>query len=140
MTSCGARRSTNRTTSRIARPVPGYCLPEPLLHGNRGARFTLLSYQAAKARRICCAAAKCSNQTDLHLTFIDPIRPSDLPQRPSLTSVPLATDQMVTIVPYSSEVQQPWRATAILGSRPHTRQAARFDHEQDRAGSYGSEG
>jgi hypothetical protein len=52
-----------------------------------------LSYQAAKARRICCAAAKCSNQTDLHLTFIDPIQPAGLRQRPSLTFVPLATDQ-----------------------------------------------
>ena len=73
----------------------GYCRPEPLLHGNRSARLTLLSYQAAKARRICCAAAKCSNQTDLHLTFIDPIRPSGLRQRPSVTAMPLATDQKV---------------------------------------------
>jgi hypothetical protein len=31
------------------------------------------------------AAAKCSNQADLHLTFTDPIRRSDLPQRPSMT-------------------------------------------------------
>ncbi len=56
-------------------------------------RLTLLSYQVAKARRTGGAAAKCSNQADLHLTFIDPIWPSDLPQRPSLTSLPLATDQ-----------------------------------------------
>ena len=41
---------------------------------------------------------------------------------------------------YSNQVQQPRRATAILASRPHTRQAARFDHEQDRASSYGSGG
>jgi hypothetical protein len=53
--------------------APGLLPPRIPLHGNRGARLTLLSYQAAKARRICCAAAKCSNQTDLHLTFIDPI-------------------------------------------------------------------
>jgi hypothetical protein len=33
----------------------------------------LLSYQVAKARRIDSAAAKCSNQTDLRLTLIDPI-------------------------------------------------------------------
>jgi hypothetical protein len=32
-----------------------------------------LSCQVAKARRIGGAAAKCSNQTDLYLTFIDPI-------------------------------------------------------------------
>jgi hypothetical protein len=44
------------------------------------------------------------------------------------------------VIPYSNQVQQPRRATAILASRPHTRQAARFDHEQDRAGSYGSDG
>ncbi len=41
------------------------------------------------------AAAKCSNQTDLHLTLSDPIRPTDLPQRPPLTAMPLATDQVV---------------------------------------------
>jgi len=41
------------------------------------------------------AAPMCSNQADLHLTFIDLIWPSDLPQRPSLTSMPLATDQML---------------------------------------------
>ena len=39
--------------------------------------------------------ARCSNQTDLHLTFIDPIRPAGLRQRPSLTFMPLATDQVV---------------------------------------------
>ena len=60
-----------------------------------GARLTLLSYQATKAKRICGAAARCSNQADLHLTFTDLIRPSDLRQRPSLTAVPLATDQVV---------------------------------------------
>ncbi len=65
------------------------------LRDEEAARLTLLSYQAAKARRICCAAAKCSNQTDLHLTVIDPIRPAGLRQRPSLTSMPLATDQTV---------------------------------------------
>jgi hypothetical protein len=32
-----------------------------------------LSCQVAKTRRIGSAAAKCSNQADLHLTFIDPI-------------------------------------------------------------------
>src|SRR6266567_834005 len=63
------------------------------LRDEEAARSTLLSYQAAKARRICGAAPKCSNQTDLHLTFIDPIRPAGLRQRPSLTSMPLATDQ-----------------------------------------------
>ncbi len=47
---------------------------------------------------------------------------------------------LARVIAYSNQVQQPRRPTAILGSCPHTRQAARFDHEQDRAGSYGSEG
>ncbi len=119
MTSCGARRSTNRTTSRIARPVPGYSRPEPLMHGNRGARFTLLSYQAAKARRICCAATKCSNQTDLHLTFIDPIRRAGLRQRPSLTSMPLATDQTAALL----HMQPDGPARLGHGGSPHERDA-----------------
>ena len=34
---------------------------------------SLLTCQVAKARRIGGAAAKCSNQTDLPLIFIDPI-------------------------------------------------------------------
>jgi hypothetical protein len=62
-----------------------------------GTRFTLLSYQAAKTRSIGSAAGKCSNQTDLHLTFTDPVRPSDLPQRPSSTPVPLSTDRMAAL-------------------------------------------
>ena len=33
-------------------------------------------------------------------------------------------------VPYSSEVQQPMHATAVLSSHPHTRHAAWFDREQ----------
>jgi hypothetical protein len=40
---------------------------------------------------------KCSNQVDLHLTFIDPIWLSDLLQRPSLTSMSLATDQTAVL-------------------------------------------
>jgi hypothetical protein len=57
--------------------------------------FTLLVTNLPRQNGIGSAAAKCSNQADLHLTFIDPIWPSDLPQRPSLTSMPLATDQKV---------------------------------------------
>jgi hypothetical protein len=34
---------------------------------------TLSTCQVAKAKRIGSAAAKCSNQADLHSTFIDPI-------------------------------------------------------------------
>ena len=48
----------------------------------RGARFTLLSYQVAKARRTGSAAAMCSNQADLRLALPDPddllTCPSDL--------------------------------------------------------------
>jgi hypothetical protein len=36
--------------------------PWTRLHENRGARFTLLSYQVAKARLFGNAAAKCSNR------------------------------------------------------------------------------
>jgi hypothetical protein len=55
-----------------------------------------LSCQVAKTRQIGSAAAKCSRpMADLHLTFNDLIRPSDLPRRPSLTSVPLPTDRIM---------------------------------------------
>jgi len=61
--------------------------------GNRGTRLTLLSYQVAKTRRMCGAAAKCSNQTDLRPALTDPIRHSDLPQRPSSTCMRLVCIQ-----------------------------------------------
>jgi len=38
-------------------------------------------------------------------------------------------------VPYSSEVQQPMRATAVLGGRPHMRLAGSVDREQGCASS-----
>jgi len=47
---------------------------------------------------------------------------------------------MVTVVLYSSEVQQRMLATAVLGCHPHTHQAALFDHEQGRAHSLHPEG
>ena len=42
-------------------------------------------------------AAKCSNYTDLRLTFTDPIHACDLPQRPSSTAVPLTTDHTAAL-------------------------------------------
>ena len=57
-------------------------------------KVPLLTCQVAKARRIGSAAAKCSNQANLVLTFTDPICHSDQPQRPSSTSMRLATDQV----------------------------------------------
>jgi hypothetical protein len=51
-----------------------------------------------------------------------------------------STDQMVTVVPYSSEIQQPMRATAVLGCHPHMQWAAPFDREQGRAASLHPEG
>jgi hypothetical protein len=39
------------------------------------------------------------------------------------------------LAPYSSQVQQPRRAVAILRRRPHAPQTALFDREQGRAGS-----
>jgi hypothetical protein len=49
--------------------------PPPRIPLHRTAAYDsrLLSYQVAKTRRIGSAAAKCSNQADLHLTFTDPI-------------------------------------------------------------------
>jgi hypothetical protein len=79
-----------------------------------GARLTLMpggcanlpravDLSSAKTKRIGSAAAKCSNQADLHLTFTDPIWPSRLPQRPSSTSVPLAT---AAAVPLTCHIRQ----------------------------------
>src|SRR5260370_36224830 len=67
-------------------------------------------------------------------------RSADLPQRPSSTSMRLATDQKLAVVPYSSEVQQPMRATAVLDRRPHMRWAAPGDREKGRAGSLHPDG
>jgi hypothetical protein len=51
-----------------------------------------------------------------------------------------STDQMVAVVPYSSEVQQPMHATAVLGCHPHTHWAALSNREQGRAASLHPEG
>jgi hypothetical protein len=53
---------------------------------------------------------------------------------------PLTAFLLAAVIPYSSGVQQPGRATAVLSRHPHTRWPAPFNHEQDRASSYGSEG
>ncbi len=42
--------------------------------------------------------------------------------------------------PYSSEVQQPVRATAIMSLRPHTRNAVPLDREHGRADSLHPDG
>ena len=86
---CRVQGWTSSTIAHLRLTVPDHAA------WKRGTRPTLLSYQVAKTGRtaIGSAAAKCSNQADLHSTFIDPLWPSDLPQRPSLTSMPLATDQ-----------------------------------------------
>ena len=47
---------------------------------------------------------------------------------------------LAPIGPYSSEVQQPMHATAVLGGHPHTRWAAPVDREQGRASSLHPEG
>jgi hypothetical protein len=60
--------------------------------------YTLFSCQVDSQDRVDAAQEqKCSNQTDLHLIVIDPIRPTDLPQRPPLTAMPPATDLMVAV-------------------------------------------
>ena len=66
------------------------------------------------------------------------------PSRADLESVlgprPRQVLMFAPVVPYSSEVQQPGHTTAVLSGHPHTRWPAPFNHEQDRASSYGSEG
>jgi hypothetical protein len=47
---------------------------------------------------------------------------------------------LVPVMLYSSHVQQPMRATAIMDSRQHTHQAAPLGHEQGRAHSLHPEG
>ncbi len=47
---------------------------------------------------------------------------------------------LAPIVPYSSAVQQPIRATAVLGERPQSHWAARLDREQGRAAGLHPEG
>jgi hypothetical protein len=44
------------------------------------------------------------------------------------------------IVPYSSEIQQPMRATSALGKHPHTHWTAPSNSNQGRAGSLHPEG
>jgi hypothetical protein len=52
----------------------------------------------------------------------------------------LTVSLMAPVSLYSSEVQQPMRATAALGRRPHIWWAAPGDREQSRAGSLHPEG
>jgi hypothetical protein len=47
---------------------------------------------------------------------------------------------MVDVAKYSSEVQQPVRATVILDRHRHTRYAALFDREEGRASSLDPDG
>lgn len=56
---------------------------------NAANRPHLASEGSPVRNRGSSAAPKCSNQTDLHLTLTDPLHSSDLPQRPSLTSMRL---------------------------------------------------
>jgi hypothetical protein len=51
---------------------------------------------------------------------------------------PLTVFLLPAVILYSSGVQQPGHATAVLSGHPHTRWPAPFNHEQDRASSYGS--
>lgn len=54
-------------------------------------KLTLLSSQVAKTK----ADRQRNSQTDLHLTFYGPIRPSDVPQRASLTRLDLVCIEKV---------------------------------------------
>jgi hypothetical protein len=49
-------------------------------------------------------------------------------------------DVLVPLTLYSSEIQQPMRATAIMDGHQHTHQAAPFGREQGRAASLQPDG
>ncbi len=57
-----------------------------------------------------------------------------LPRSPDVNMI-LTVSLLASVVSYSSQVQQPIRATAVLGGHPHTRWAAPVDREQGRASS-----
>ena len=52
-----------------------------------------------------------------------------------MSTPPLTAFMLALVVPYSSGVQQPVRATAVLSRRLHTRRAAPVEREQARASS-----
>ena len=47
---------------------------------------------------------------------------------------------LAAVIPYSSQVQQPMRATAVLSRHPHMHWTASFGREQGRAGSLHPDG
>jgi hypothetical protein len=63
------------------------------------------------------AAPECSNHTDLHLTLTDLLYGSDLPERPSTTSMRLVCIQTVTLVPQVTLQRASCREDAVA---PHT--------------------
>jgi hypothetical protein len=52
----------------------------------------------------------------------------------------LTVSLLASVVPYSSDIQQPVRATATMDGHQHTHQAAPFGRDQGRAGSLHPEG
>jgi hypothetical protein len=65
---------------------------------------------------------------------------SRVPPRSPDVNMILTVSLLASVVSYSSEVQQPMHATAVLGCHPRTHHAAPFDHDQGRAGSLHPDG
>jgi hypothetical protein len=63
-----------------------------------------------------------------------PITPEPERRRMDVNAA-LTVSLLALVVRYSSELQQPTHATAIMSGHPHTRQAGWLDSEQGRAGS-----
>ena len=144
--SCRGRHLTHAITqpsmSHRSAPLdsPGRSVP-PVAWRRSGAEPSSPLAIMTTASRICPAAPSTASiraDADIHGTRRSPGRAppgGDVGQGTRLnTHMPLDTNG-----PHS-EVQQPMRAAAVLDCHPHTRWPAPFNHEQDRASSYGSEG
>jgi hypothetical protein len=69
-------------------------------HGHSPAtKWTLQANALSFERAEGSAAPQCSNRTDLHVTLADLLHSSDLPERPSSTSMRLVCIQMATLSP-----------------------------------------
>lgn len=81
------------------------------------------------------------NPTDGRADLVDRAAPRNRPMFTALPGPPTPKIFMLApIATYSSEVQQPVHATAVLREHPHTRRTGPVNREQDRAGSLHPEG
>ena len=99
----------------------------PELEWATGLELTTTTYDSRRSRRTA------GSQIPRWATLADSV-PVAYKQGISVND-PLTVFLLAPVVAYSSEVQQPMRATAILSRHPHTHWPAPFDREQGRAGS-----